>query len=284
MRIVAPYELTRTLRLKPSDSGQNLVDFLCMRFPFIPKETWEKRINNGWLRMNSKPLNSHFVINGRGLISHYSPYVAEPSVPDSVKVIEETRDWLAVYKPAPMPMHQGGRYYKNTLLYILSEMGYSGVKPVHRLDSVTSGLVLLAKNKQTALELTRLFAGNKVRKTYQAIVNGEFPEEPFEVDVPIRRKNGFVFECGHHLAGAKKAVTRFILEERGEGISRVKCFPLTGRTHQIRLHLCHAGFPVADDPIYGMDGDQSGRKLQNSAIMLQSSGIQIDEMGINLSF
>jgi 23S rRNA-/tRNA-specific pseudouridylate synthase len=106
-------------------------------------------------------------------------------------------------------------------------------------------------------------------------------EPSIRVDTPIRRKKGFVFECGYQLAGAKPAVT--IIEKlwSNNGISLVKCTPLTGRTHQIRLHLREAGLPVIDDPIYGPNGDSSGKLLQNRSICLQSSGLIIGEMDIS---
>lgn len=280
VRIVAPYELTRTLTVKPADEGQTLLDYFCMRFPFIPRCTWLERFQQGRVHSLGKSLLPESFVKSQQVIHHHAPKVIEPSVPDEVKIIEETENWMAVYKPAPMPMHQGGRYYKNTLVYILSEMGYPEAKTVHRLDAVTSGLVLLARNRATALEMTRLFAENRVRKYYRAVVAGEFPEEPFEVTAPVRRKNGFVFECGPHLQNAKPAATNFALEKRGDGFSLVRCMPVTGRTHQIRLHLQYAGFPIVDDPIYGPTGDLTGKRLQNSAIQLQSSGIEIDEMGI----
>lgn len=284
VRIVSPYELTRTLTVKKPDEGKSVLDFFLARFPYIPREKWMSRIENGWIYSDKHVLGADSLLKSQQVVHHFSPRVVEPAVPDEVKIIKKTEDWLAVYKPAPMPMHQGGRYNKNTLVHILSEMGYPEVKIVHRLDAVTSGLVILARNKPTALAMTRLFSENRVKKIYRAVVEGEFPDKPFEVNAPIRRKNGFVFECGHDLRNTKKAITQFTLEKREEGLSLVRCIPVTGRTHQIRLHLQYAGFPVLDDPIYGKDGDQTGRKLQNSAIQLQSSGIEIDEMGIRVSF
>lgn len=279
VRIVSPYEITRILQLKPYDAGQSLVEFLCMRFPYISKENWEQRIRNGWLRMDDKPLSAETILDGRGRIHHYNPSVSEPSVPDSVKVIEETDDWLLVHKPAPLPMHQGGRYYKNTLFYILHEMGHKDLKLAHRLDAVTSGLVLFARNKETARVFQMLFSQNKVEKWYYALVQGEMEKESLLVDAPIRRRKGFVFECGTGLNSAKEAKTEIHRVAVRNGTSLVKCIPITGRTHQIRLHLKHAGLPIVDDPIYGPEGDMSGKRLQRTAISLQSSGLKIDELG-----
>ncbi len=282
VRVVAPYELTRTIRIKPNESGQTILSFFKERFPFVSEFEWARRFDNNWIHEQGVPLEKYDLTRSNQVINHYAPRVVEPSVSDSITIIDETDDWLAVFKPAPLPMHQGGRYNKNTLIYILREKGYENLRMVHRLDSVTSGVVLLAKNKQSAIELRQMFELNKVQKWYHAIVKGEV-EQTYRITAPIRRKRGFVFECGENLSGAKSAVTTIIPEEVVNGATRVKCIPQTGRTHQIRLHLNYIGHPIIDDPIYGPNGDQSGLKLQNSAISLQSSGLIIDEMNIKIT-
>lgn len=263
--------------MKPGESGSKLIDFFHERFPFVSKEEWIRRIDNKWIHQDGVPLKADQIIETNQLIHHYSPRVVEPAVAGDVKVVQETEDWIVVDKPAPLPMHQGGRYYKNTLIYILKEMGYEDIKMVHRLDSVTSGLVLLAKNKATAITFRKMFEEGKVEKWYYAVIEGELKSE-VTVDVPIRRKRGFVFECGEQLEGSKPAKTILFPEEYCDGKTIVKCIPVTGRTHQIRLHLQYIGYPIVDDPIYGPGGDQSGKQLQNSAISLRSSGMVIEEM------
>jgi RluA family pseudouridine synthase len=281
VRVVAPYELTRTIRIKPADSGKTILDFFDERFPYLGRDRWIDRIQRGWILYGDQPVSVDFTLKPHLLLNHFSPKVKEPAVASDVRVLDESDDWLAVYKPAPLPMHQGGRYFKNTLFYMLKEMGYDKLKMVHRLDSVTSGVVLLAKHKESAKNLRAAFESGLVRKVYHAVVFGEMTG-PITVQAPIRRKRGFVFECGEGLIGAKPAITKFIPEEVKNGKTIVRCEPISGRTHQIRLHLKYAGFPIVDDPIYGPNGDDSGHKLQNSAISLRSSGIEIDELGIRV--
>ncbi|WP_372906415.1 pseudouridine synthase [Rhodohalobacter sp.] len=282
VRVVAPYELTRKIKIKPGDAGKTVLDFFDERFPFAGRTGWLDRINRGWIQEDGKPVSYVDILKENRELHHYSPKVKEPAVASDVHVLDERDDWLAVYKPAPLPMHQGGRYYKNTLLYMLSEMGYVNLKMVHRLDAVTSGVVLFAKHKESAKKLRSAFEAGMVRKVYHAVVEGEMLE-PIIVKASIRRKIGFVFECGEGLTGAKPATTKFFPEEIESGKTIVRCEPITGRTHQIRLHLKHAGFPIFDDPIYGPNGDDSGQKLQNSAISLRSSGIEICELGIKVN-
>jgi RluA family pseudouridine synthase len=277
----APYELTRTITVKPSDAGKSVLDFFSERFPYLPVSVWENRLENGWIQDRDGPMRASDKLLPHQKISHYSPAVKEPSVAGNIHVVDETRNWLAVNKPAPLPMHQGGRYYKNTLMYLLHERGYDSLYPVHRLDAVTSGLVLFARNREWAVKIRSYFEENRVEKWYHAVVQGELSEE-ICIDQPVRRKKGFVFECGYELHGAKPALTRILpANEPENGKTLVKCIPETGRTHQIRLHLKAAGYPIIDDPIYGPYGDASGRILQNSAISLRSSGVVIEDLGIS---
>lgn len=282
VRIVEPYPLTRTLLVKPKDRGKKLIDFLHERFSYVGVDAWIDRINRKWLWFSNGEALPQSVLISNQLIYHHTPLVKEPSVPDDVRIIKESDEWVVVYKPSPMPMHQGGRYYKNTLSYILSEMGYSETNIVHRLDSVTSGLVLLAKNREMANRLQLAFSANQVHKWYYAIVKGVPESASITVDIPIRRKRGFIFECGQHLENSKSAKTIIELCQTNGEISLVKCTPVTGRTHQIRLHLKEAGIPILDDPIYGPDGDETGKQLQIRPILLQSSGISLAKFSIHV--
>jgi len=276
VRIVEPYPLTRTLLIKPRDKGKKLIHFLHERFSYVGVDEWTERINRKWLWFSNGEANPDSILESNQLIYHHTPRVKEPSVPDDVRIIRENDEWMIVYKPSPMPMHQGGRYYKNTLSYILSEMGYSETYIVHRLDSVTSGLVLLAKNREMANRLQLAFSDNRVHKWYYAIVIGVPESATITVDIPIRRKRGFVFECGSNLENSKQAKTIIELVQTNQKMSLVKCTPITGRTHQIRLHLKEAGIPIIDDPIYGPEGDETGKQMQVRPIRLQSSGLSLD--------
>lgn len=281
VRILKPYPLNRTLRVKPIDSGANIIDYLSVRFPFIAPEIWEERVRRGWISIEGRELTVQSLIYAKDEINHFTPSVKEPSVPDEIQILEENADWLIIYKPAPMPMHQGGRYVKNTLLNIVHEMGYPEARMVHRLDSVTSGLALLARNKETAKKMQVQFSGGRVEKIYHAIVKGRPNFKEKIITAPIRRKKGFIFEAGDNLTNTKESKTVVKVLEEKNGETLVECRPLTGRTHQIRLHLQFIGFPILDDPIYGPAGDMSGVAVQNRAISLECSALAIPELSIN---
>ncbi|MEQ9308012.1 MAG: RNA pseudouridine synthase [Balneolaceae bacterium] len=280
IRLVSPYPITH--RFKPDSEfvGMSLVEMMSIKFPFQPQKEWGKRIFAGRVLVNEDTVMPEFILSPSDEISHHNPRVVEPSVPDEVEVLEETEEYLIVFKPAPMPMHPGGRYFKNTLTEILKDQGFEDLRIAHRLDAVTSGIVLLAKNKSFAKKAMHCFAEGRVSKVYFAMVDGIPKEKRMTINSPIKRKKGFVFESNEKLTNARDAITHFEVIEIQENSTLVKCIPETGRTHQIRLHLAKWGHPIVDDFIYGKNGDQSSKTTQKSAISLVSAGLEIEELGI----
>ncbi|MEX0723437.1 MAG: RluA family pseudouridine synthase [Gracilimonas sp.] len=279
-RIIPSYSITYRFKVKSEFKGRTLLDLMHTRFPFHGVKVWEEKIQNGLVGVNGKEASSDHILNLQDEIFHHNPKVIEPSVPDEVQVLQETEDYIIVFKPAPLPMHPGGRYNKNSLIQILEEQGYQGLHIVHRLDAVTSGIVIFALNKTFAQKAMVAFSQSKVKKTYYAVVSGNPKENSVTIDTPIRRKNGFVFESELGLKHAKEAITHFEVIERRADSAIVKCMPQTGRTHQIRLHLEQWGFPIIDDPIYGIDGDKSSQRAQKVGISLLNAGLEIQELGV----
>ncbi len=277
IRIVEPYSYTYRFRIKPTEHGETLGELLVRRFPYRTADVWRARIDGGLVHIDGKSTAMDVHVRFNQTVGITNERVVEPAVPDAVRIHEITSDYLAVEKPAPMPVHSGGRYHRNTLLYILEEMGYSGLKIIHRLDAVTSGLIVLARTADFARAATEAFAQGAT-KIYYAMVEGSPTEDVFTVDRPIFRKRGFVFDSGDG-PGAREASTRFQVVERYQTMSLVRCEPVTGRTHQIRIHLRDVGCPIVDDLVY--NGSTSGQfQLQNRAIQLRSVALILPSIGL----
>jgi 23S rRNA pseudouridine1911/1915/1917 synthase len=184
------------------------------------------------------------------------------------RVIDESDDWIVVDKPAPLIVHPANRKPEPTLLGGLEQLlsyeirNGASLGIVTRLDRETSGIVLVSKHIEAARELGWIFGRRQAKKEYLAIVHG-WPEiDAWECAEPIIRAG----ELGPseiwvrqviHPAG-RDCRTRFQVEqrfERKEGrFSQIRCFPETGRMHQIRVHLAASGFPILGDKLYSGDG------------------------------
>lgn len=280
VRIVPPYPITYRFKVKAEFQGATLLQLMRTRFPFHGIKIWETKIRNGQVGVNGASAHPDHILCLQDEVYHHNPRVVEPAVPDEVRILEVAEDHLFVYKPAPMPVHPGGRFNKNSLTMILESMGYSDLRVVHRLDAVTSGIVLFARTKGFAREAMLAFSRAEVKKTYYARVCNVPADKEVRIEAPIRRKNGFVFESALGLTHAKEAQTRFEVVERGTEEAIVRCMPETGRTHQIRLHLKHWGYPIIDDPIYGHQGDNSSVTTQKTAISLLNAGLEIEKLGV----
>lgn len=186
------------------------------------------------------------------------------------RVIDETADWVVVDKPAPLIVHPANNKPEPTLLggleilysYELENGACLGI--VTRLDRETSGLVLVAKHTAAARELGMIFERREARKQYLAIVKGWPAKDEWVCDAPILRAG----EIGPSQiwvrqmvdARGKQCSTSFIVVRRflraGMKFSLMRCFPETGRMHQIRVHLAESGFPIAGDKLYSGDGSE----------------------------
>ena len=284
VRIIAPYPITHQFKAGSDFEGKSLLEMMSTKFPFRSVHEWKRRIEAGRVYLDNRASNPDTMLTQRDEIRHHNPAVIEPSVPDEVRIITETDDYLAVFKPAPMPMHSGGRYFKNTLKSILEERGYPDLKITHRLDAVTSGVVLFAKNKAFAKRVMEAFTSGLVEKEYEARVYGIPDEKWMTVESKIRRKHGFVFESGGKLDSGQVGITKFevIASSPETNSSLIRCNPITGRTHQIRLHLTEWGYPIIDDPIYGPNGDTSSKRTQNVGISLTSTKLRIESLDIKI--
>lgn len=168
-------------------------------------------------------------------------------------IVYQDRDLIVVNKPSGVASQRTPYQLKGTLEYwIAEEFARQGIKEpvrvVHRLDRGTSGLMLFPKNRQSAAWLSGLFSSGKIQKRYLALVSG-IPERPeWKSDGPIGKVGKSRWGV---MDGGRPALTEFRALSSEAGVSLIEAFPKTGRTHQIRVHLSAAGFPIIGDTTYG---------------------------------
>jgi len=186
----------------------------------------------------------------------------EPTVPPPEALREVYLDdaILVVDKPAGLPIHPTARYHHGTLVSQLTVKHGEDFRadPAHRLDRETSGLVVCGRTLEACQRLVKAFKDGDVEKQYLAVVEGWPSADAFEVDAPIAEGTALIrIAVRIDREVGKPAKTRFRVERRferdGERFSVLRCFPETGRQHQIRIHAQVAGYPLVGDKMYGPD-------------------------------
>ena len=186
----------------------------------------------------------------------------------NIDIIYEDDGLLILNKPAGIAVHPSMLHYEDSLAsgvkYYLEYKGiHKKIRPVNRLDLNTSGVVIFAKNEYIQENLIRQMEKNTFKKEYIAIVKGKIIDDKGIIDKPIARKQGSIIErCISELG--QKAVTEYEVIERNNEYTVVKCTLLTGRTHQIRVHMASIGHPILGDTVYGSGSSLISRQALHS--------------------
>ena len=210
------------------------------------------------IQVNGLPQHTDFAVRESDVITVAldEPALEYPPQQGELSVLYEDDHILAVDKPAGMLIHPSHSQFTDTLANFV--VGYyektgqkSAFHPVTRLDRDTFGVVLLAKNSH----IHTLLQNADVEKTYHALVFGGPGTDTGIIDAPIaRRPLPSLLRCIS--PEGKPSVTEFSVLERGEGTALLALRPITGRTHQLRLHCAHMGYPILGDPQYGSEESQ----------------------------
>lgn len=258
----------------PPGDWPTIADFLVQRFAGVPAGTWAARLAGG------EVVDEHGVAvaaerpyQPRLKLYYYRSVDAEPPlacVPASETVLFRDAQLVVADKPHFMPVTPGGRHLQHTLLVRLKRaLGIDTLVPLHRLDRETAGLVLLSAEPATRGAWQALFRERRVAKVYEAIVPWPAWHAPV---LPLTRRSRIERRDSHFMrmrevVGAPNAETRIerIGPQRG-GLARLRLVPLTGRTHQLRVHCAAIGLPIAGDTLYPLllplGSDDPGRPLQ----------------------
>ncbi|GLD62355.1 RNA pseudouridylate synthase domain-containing protein 2 [Lates japonicus] len=252
LRKVRPYYFDFKTYCKGRWIGKSLLEVFKSEFRAESVEYYQRAAKEGRIRLNDTPVEDLSVVLRNNDLMRNTVHRHEPPVVGKpLKVLVDDGEVLVVDKPASIPVHPCGRFRHNTVIFILGkEQGISELHTVHRLDRLTSGVLLFARTLETSKKLDQLVRDRQLEKEYVCRVEGEFPEGELICEEPILVVSFKIGLCRVDSKGKECRTVFQRLSFNGKN-SVVRCLPLTGRTHQIRVHLQYLGFPILNDPIYG---------------------------------
>ena len=228
-----------------------MLDCLCARFPAIPRETWIDRFARGRVldaAGAALPLDAPYRLGAE--VRYFREVDDEPVIPFTESILHADADLVVADKPHFLPVTPAGGFVRETLLARLVErMGNPDLVPLHRIDRDTAGLVLFSANPATRAAYQALFRERRIRKRYEAIAPA-LPGVSFPLLRATRLVRGEPFFRMQEVDGAPNSETRIEVLE-GEGAWwRYALEPITGRKHQLRVHMAGLGAPIANDRWY----------------------------------
>lgn len=249
---VRPYVFEFRMNFKPRWRGQTIYNVFCQEFRHADNGYWKKEVHEGRVLSDGRPIEESTLWDDGVEVIHVVHRHESAVLSAPIHIARDEEDFIVVSKPPSLPVHPCGTYRRNSLQFILKAFHHTGkLLAVHRLDKETSGLVIFAKNSERAAKFSTEIKEHKVQKTYLAEVEGIFPVGLSQCDESVlwdkREMKASVSSQGLEA----KTFFKLVKVNSAEHSSIIECKPLTGRTHQIRIHLAHLGFPIVNDPLYG---------------------------------
>lgn len=185
-----------------------------------------------------------------------------------LSILYEDSDLVVPSKSGNMPTHPSRDHYRDTVANALAYRYRNNptpfvFRPVNRLDRETSGLLLVARNKLAAGRLTKSMQAGEIHKTYLTVLSGVCPADEGEINLPLHRSAASIIVrevCSPDAPDAEPSRTRYRVLARRDGYAMVEAKPLTGRTHQLRVHFASLGCPIVGDTLYGCPDPHIGRQ------------------------
>lgn len=244
------HDLPSRLQLAPGP-WTSLLEGLCARFPAIGQVQWQDRFARGRVQgSDGQPLLPTQPWRAGLEIQYFREVADEPEVPFAEQILYQDAHLLVADKPHFLPVTPAGRFVRQTLLArLIASTGNRELVPLHRIDRGTAGLVLFSCNPDTRALYQRLFAERRIDKGYEALASA-LPALQFPLQRNSRIGRGEPFFRMAELAGEANALSRLDVIERRGDIWRYALEPVSGRKHQLRVHMAALGAAIIGDDFY----------------------------------
>lgn len=271
------------IEVSESQQGQRIDNFLRTRLKGAPKSLIYRIVRKGEVRVNKKRIKADYRVQAGDVVRvpplRLAPESAVKEASESLRnllagsVVIEGPDWLVINKPSGLAVH-GGSGVKIGLIEALRQVreDLDFLELVHRLDRDTSGCLLLAKNRESLLSLNTALRERRMEKGYLALVEGRWPARRDYVSARLERYDAGNGERRVRVDDhGKVSRTRFAVRETFPKVTLIEAEPVTGRTHQIRVHAAHAGHALLGDDKYGSaEGARIARSLRLDRLFLHA--------------
>ena len=266
--------MERTITYKITDSGQNIrIDSFLRKHGYsmqnltLLKKMPESILKNGEWSYMQTTLQAGDILTVRIQEETSSPNIPAVNLP--IDIVYEDEDIIVINKAAGMPIHPSLNNYRNSLANALMWYYEQQNKPfifrcTNRLDRDTSGLTVVSKHLISGSILSTMTKNREVHREYLAVVKGSVTPAAGTICAPLARKEGTIIERTVDFEHGEEAITHYRLVKEANGHSLVSLKLETGRTHQIRIHMKHLGFPLIGDYLYNPDMEHISRQALHS--------------------
>lgn len=256
----------------PSQGKGLLIDFLCERMPAVGREQWLGRIHAGEVVCETGEPAQPLSCFAPGLrYYYYRNLQSEPEIPFAAAIIYRDAHLLVADKPHFLPVVPAGQYLQNTLLVRLKrEWDVPELSPIHRIDRDTAGLVVFSVQRATRGAYQALFRERSIHKTYEAVARYR-PDLSFPREHVSRMEESSQFFRMHEVAGQPNSRTQMDIIEYNDAWARYRLSPVSGKRHQLRVHMLALGLPLKGDALYPVVNDAPQGDYSNPLQLLARS-------------